>query len=56
LDTLENIKDVEIKLEKIKWYLWHGNTLHTLWWMSQTDLFTEIATTIPPKMADLSLP
>lgn len=28
--SLEDIKDVEPMLEKIKWYLWHGNTFHAL--------------------------
>ena len=27
---LEGLKDAETKLEKIKWYLWHGNTFHAL--------------------------
>lgn len=28
--SLEGLQDVDIKLEKIKWYLWHGNTFHAL--------------------------
>lgn len=27
---LEGFEDVETKLEKIKWYLWHGNMFHAL--------------------------
>jgi hypothetical protein len=28
--SLEGLKDAETQLEKIKWYLWHGNTFHAL--------------------------
>jgi hypothetical protein len=28
--SLESLQDVELQLEKIKWYLWHGNTFHAL--------------------------
>jgi hypothetical protein len=28
--SLEELKDAETRLEKIKWYLWHGNTFHAL--------------------------
>jgi hypothetical protein len=27
---LEDLKDAETRLEKIKWYLWRGNTFHAL--------------------------
>jgi len=27
---LEGLKDIEAKFDKIKWYLWHGNTFHAL--------------------------
>jgi hypothetical protein len=28
--SLADLKDAEPRLEKIKWYLWHGNTFHAL--------------------------
>ena len=50
--AFDEVKGMKSKLEKIKWYLWHGNTfdaLQKIWWLCEDVSWIEPEETAHPE-------